>query len=406
MSVEAHLPYAALYYPYATFGNELWLKESLLTWDRVALIRPAGAEADLSVIGPVEQAIIREEPNFIDLLTPDDYVLSTLRDVFESSPPESWQQLRQRYGPEQRAQLDRPARTTRQAAPANTDPRLIWIFADERHSKMSHLLRHRLQGEGLAETHRGGRGGVWLGLHPRFAAVYMTALAGQLARHSGLVAVTDDVGAHRVAGALDLAQLDAQLTGRPAQRPRAATVELAEVAYLHVALTASPHPVDLETVPVERLLEFRAEHKQELEQFRDHLTSLGPRLAGMGEITSERDLAESLHQLYRVKTQPAVDQLRESMSRSGLRTVLRALTLKFDVTGAALALPGMGAAAVATAAGAPPEAGLLPVAVALATVPVVGAHRQLRREARESPVAFLLAAERELSPHALLSQAV
>jgi hypothetical protein len=66
VSVEAHLPYAALYYPYATFGNERWLKESLLTWDRVALIRPVGAEADLSVIGPIEQAILRDEPNFID----------------------------------------------------------------------------------------------------------------------------------------------------------------------------------------------------------------------------------------------------------------------------------------------------------------------------------------------------
>lgn len=406
MTVEAHLPYAALYYPYATFGDERWLKESLLAWDRVALIRPAGAEADLSLIGPIERAILREEPGFIDPRTPDDHVLYTLHEVFESSPPSSWQQLRERYGPERRAGLSRPARTTRQAAPSNADPRLTWIFADERNGKMSHLLSYRLQEEGLAETYEGNMGGLWLGLHPRFAAIYMTALAGQLARHAGLVAVTDDAGTHRVAGALDLAQLDAQLIGRRGQRPPAATVEEAEVVYLNVALNASPHPVDLDTVPVEKLLEFRAGHMQELERFRDHLTSLGPRLAGMGSITSQRDLEEALLELYRAKTQPAVDQLRESMSRSGLTTVLRALTLKFDVTGAATALPGMAAGAIATAAGAPPEAGLLPVAVALAAVPLIGANRQLRREARESPVAFLLAAEREMSPQALLNQSI
>jgi hypothetical protein len=40
MVVEVRQPYTSLYYPYATFGDERWLKGALLSWDRVCLIRP------------------------------------------------------------------------------------------------------------------------------------------------------------------------------------------------------------------------------------------------------------------------------------------------------------------------------------------------------------------------------
>ena len=72
--------YAALYYPYATFGNEHWLRQALLFWDSVGLIRPAGAETELAERGPVEQAIAREEPEFLEPLTPRDDDLQPVSD--------------------------------------------------------------------------------------------------------------------------------------------------------------------------------------------------------------------------------------------------------------------------------------------------------------------------------------
>jgi hypothetical protein len=94
------------------------------------------------------------------------------------------------------------------------------------------------------------------------------------------------------------------------------------------------------------------------------------------------------------------------MNRSGIQTALRALTLKLDLAGAGATLPGFAAGAVATAIGAPVVAGLAPVAVALSAAPLITGYRQARREQRESPLAFLVVAERELGSDAALREAL
>jgi hypothetical protein len=409
MNGQARHPYAALYYPYATFGDERWLKESLLSWDRVALIRPTGVEASVAAAGPVERSILahqHQHKGFVDPVTPDEESLERVYDAFWNSDQESLDQLQRRYGPEARDRLAAPARPTRQAAPAVADPRLIWVYAAERDSKMNYSMAELLLRRGLAVETHDREHQMWLGMHPQLASVYLTALTGELARTRGYVACTDDIAAHRAAGALDLDQIDRALSGRKARPGIAPTVQHVEARYLHIALQAGLRPVNLEQVPVEKLLDFRQQHRSEILAFRDHLSSIERQLAGMTRIADEHELARHLQDVYEARTREHVDNLRTAMNRSGIQTALRALTLKLDLAGAGATLPGFAAGAVATAIGAPVVAGLAPVAVALSAAPLITGFRQARREQRESPLAFLVVAERELGSDAALREAL
>ena len=407
METWSRRPYAALYYPYATFGDERWLAVSLLSWDRVALIRPSGIEASVASAGPVERAIVAHgDGGFIDPITPDDESLERVYDAFSAADRESLDHLHERYGPDARVQLVEPARPTRQAAPATADPRLIWIYAADQSSKMNYGMAEMLLSRELAVESSDREHRRWLGMHPQLASVYMTALTGELARTRGYVACTDDLAAHRAAGALDLDQIDRTLYGLKPRLGIAPTVQQVEARYLHIALQAGLRPVNLEQVPVEKLLTFRDQNRQEIIAFRDHLASIERDLVAMTSIADVDELARALTDVYETRTRAQVDNLRKAMNRSGIQTAVRALTLKLDLGGAGLTLPGLAAGAVATAIGAPVVAGLAPVAVAMTAAPLITGHRRARREQRESPFAFLIAAERELGADETLRAAL
>lgn len=188
-----------------------------MSWDRVALIRPTGVEASVAAAGPVERSILAYEINdFVDPVIPDGESLERIYDAFSDADRESLDRLQHRYGPEALDRLVAPARSTRQAAPAVADPRLIWVYAAEHDSKMNYMMAELLLRRGLAVESRDREHQRWLGMHPRLASVYMTALTGELARTRGYVACTDDIAAHRAAGALGLDQIDQTLTGRRA----------------------------------------------------------------------------------------------------------------------------------------------------------------------------------------------
>lgn len=403
MAVGTWASYAALYYPYATFGDEHWLRRALLFWDSVSLIRPTGTETALAARGPVEQAVAREEPDFLDPLTPDDDELYPVSEGIREAKTASFDALRQRYGPAARAALTAAARPTRQAAPADADPRLIWVYTADRDSKMGWVLADQLLRHKLAEECRDDRGGRWLGMHPRFAAVYLTALAGQMARRRALVAVTDDVAVHRAAGPAVLDTIDQALAGR---RPTG-TGSLREVQaqYLHVALTALPEVVDVDQVPAEKLLAFRHAHFEQITAFRTYLSGLEDRLLALATVDDTEALETRLRELYRQETEPLLNDLRGSMRRFGFRTALGTLGLKIDVQATGATLAALGATTAATAAiGIPAVAITAPFGIAMAVVPYIVQRRAARRRLDTAPVSFLLAAERELSAEQVMRE--
>lgn len=402
MAVSTWTSYAALYYPYATFGHEQWLRRALLFWDSVSLIRPAGTETAHAERGPVEQAIAREEPDFLDPLTPDDGELYPLTEGILEAETTSFDVLRQRYGPAARAALTAAVRPTRQAAPADVDPRLVWVYTADRDSKMGWVLADQLLRHELAEEGRDDRGARWLGLHPRFAAVYLTALAGQMARRRALVAVTDDVAVHRAAGPAVLDTIDQALTGR---RPTGmGGVRDVQAQYLHVALTALPEVVDIDEVPAEKLLAFRHAQFQQITAFRTYLSGLDDRLVALATVDDPEALRRRLRELYRQETEPLLNDLRRSMHRFGFRTALGTLALKIDAEAAGATLAVLGATAATATIGIPAAAITVPVGIAMAVVPYIVQRRAARRKLDTSPVSFLLAAERELSAEQIMRE--
>jgi hypothetical protein len=397
---EISQPYTALYYPYATFGDERWLKGSLLSWDRVSLIRPEGVEPLVSQAGPVERTVKRMLPEFIAALTPSRYDLEPVSSAIEG---DGLQRLQERFGREAREALTWPVGVTRQASPAAVDPRLFWIFASERNPKMNGMLADQLLSLDLAQEAQDTQHQLWLGLHPTFGRVYLTALTGVMARSHGYVAVTDDSEVHRAAGALSLDRIDRQLMGRDEPVGVASTPRVAEEMYLHVALAASPQPLDIEKVPTESLVEFHESHEKEIRAFRHHLDGLAPRLLGLADVTDLRSLDWHLKMIYEDETRDLVDALRTALNRSRIATVLRTLTVKFDLSSAMLTAPGLAAVGVGGQLGVSAAVATAPVAVALSAIPMIQNYRRERAERANSPVAFLLAAQRELGPKQMLS---
>jgi hypothetical protein len=399
--MEIRQPYTSLYYPYATFGDERWLRGSLLSWDRISLIRPAAVEASVGEAGPAERIIKRMLPDFIAALSPSDDDLLLVSNAIEG---DGLQRLYGRFGPEARQALASPVTATRQIGPVDADPRLLWIFAGDLESKMTYHLADQLTSRYLAQSAEDTQHQLWLGLHPTFGRVYLTALSGVLARNHGFVAVTDDSDVHRAAGALSLDQIDRQLIGRIdrvggiASTPRAA-----EEIYLHVALAASPQPVDLGKVPIENLIDFHGNHEEEIRAFRRHLDELAPRLLGLADVTDPQSLDWHLRRIYDDETRDLVDALHRALNRSRIATVLRTLTVKFDLSGAMLTAPGLAAVGIGGLFGVSAAVASAPVAVALSAIPIVHDYRRERAEQTKSPVAFLLAAERELGPKQMLS---
>jgi hypothetical protein len=166
---------------------------------------------------------------------------------------------------------------------------------------------------------------------------------------------------------------------------------------MHVALTALPDVVDLDQVPVEKLLAFRHDHLDKIIAFRTHLSGLEDKLLALAAVDDPEALRKRLRELYRQETEPLLNDLRNSMHRFSFRTVLGTLALKVDTETAGAALGVLAAAPIVTAFGAPAAAVALPAAIAMAVVPYLAQRRAVRRRVAGSPVSFLLTAGRDLS---------
>jgi len=388
--------YAALYYPYASFGDERWLRRAVLFWDSVGIIRPPGVQSLLASVGPLEQLMAREEPAFLNLMTPRDEELEPLNtSLIEAHGEEHpWDSLRAEYGPEARATLPASAERPEPAAPVNGDPRLVWIFAAYENSKISYVLADELLQNGLAEESLDANDERWLGLHPRFADIYLTSVAGQMAGNRGLIALTDDADVHRAAGPVELTSIDQALTDtKPGGHGRIRDVE---AQYLHIALSEMPKVLDIDEVPAGKLLDFRQEHLPQMRAFRAHLGTLEEELTSLAAVNDPEARQDRLRELYRSETQPQLDELRRSLTRFGFRTAMGTLQLKVDVSASTVA--GMAVTTATSAMAGAPAALTGALGLAMAIVPyAVDRHRTRRHHMATSPVSFLLAAERELS---------
>lgn len=383
------MPSFALYYPWMRFGDDNWLKLALLTWDNIARIRPREAKAGESDL--VRQ--LRAEADLIVDITPT----VTDRDAVASAFHDHDVHLGRLVDPADLRWADLVVR------PPETDvrpgePELVWIYGGTSRDmggagagKVAYFFREELVELGLAINDRDGRDSPWLGMRPKMASIYLAVLADTVARHNQLVPVTDDLRAHTAAGATDNL---AEMLGGELGPGR--TIDSGEHAYLHLAVSAVIQPDQLDSLPAAKLVAFRQRYAAELSAFRQHVSGLGPELKKVAEVENLTVAQAHLKSLYDTKTRPQLDELHKALRGMGIESSAGVLGVKVDLGAAAGTVLG----SVVAASGQPAVGG---AAIAVTVLPYL-ASRYAAAHAleRQSPVAYLLAVDRQLGGPALL----
>src|SRR5258708_2406011 len=105
----------------------------------------------------------------------------------------------------------------------------------------------------------------WLGVHPRWAWIYMCVLAEQLAKRNNLLLVTDQILAHAKTNGWTPERIVGALQGKP---PRYEVGQEPETAIGMLAINLVV-PSGLQDTPVEKIIRLRSRHGADFDAFYD-----------------------------------------------------------------------------------------------------------------------------------------
>lgn len=387
------MPEIALYYPWMHFRDENWLKLALLTWDNIVRIRPKDApdrDGDM-----VRQ--LRTESDLLTEIIPSPTDLQVVTEAFIEVVTTFREQLVEQYGMTadggwrhrpggSRAWGGSNAGDGGSAGPG-FDQRSTWLYDGPGGPKMARKLRDMLLAADLAIADTAGR--TWVGMSPELGSIYSATLADAVARHNQLSPVTDNPSIHHAVGALD------QLTDLLFVDPRQPALQHADSAYMHIAIRAVIEPERLADVPIAKLIKFRQRYSAELTAFHEHVRGLAPEIERIAAVENIDVAYAHLKSLYQKVTEPQLDELRRGLLGLGVESGVGALGMRLDLNAAAGTVIGS-----AVSSGGP-----LVVAGTAAAVTFVpyfaGRIKAARQRTKDSPVAYLLAVDRKLSPGAL-----
>jgi hypothetical protein len=360
----------ALYYPRIQVPNEGWLKTAMLYWDGVQTIVPASisepyqgtsrALFDAGVLSPLH---VHPQMESVERLAGKvlDYFGSTEANgvLIEGG-------LRQSdlLHPEKLPELRE----------------LVEIHPE----KFPYELQHQI------ERLFHGREGNWVRVDRPFARFYMTMLATQLAEDHGIALLTDLPASDRLAVNV---RLDGNLGiphvryGDPHWRRYGRhwfdehRVPGTLAPALLADLTLQKIAISPET-PVDNLLRFREDHKDQLGRFRTKMADLTKSVEG--ELTIEA-IQQRVADIYANEVKPTINEMKDCLSASrvkwGLESFLKTSMLSVPATGTLAAL-GLSV----------PLALLAGAGISL-TVSSVLYNLQKREDMRKNPYSYLLAAE-------------
>ncbi|MFD8079079.1 DUF6236 family protein [Streptomyces sp. NPDC059718] len=390
----------ALYYPHIHVRDDNWLKYAALYWPKMARIRPPGyplqdspaaqelhaARWLLDFEPPAWAAAEVAEP-FLELLHEHS---ADLRDRFGLNRIETWGLPVADAGFGNAGGFSAGREEPAEDEPTWLNPRFGYVHT----SRISEHLLDSAVDQGLAVV-RPGRGGIWVAMHPQLATVYVLALAEQIAAENCLHPITDQTLPHTAMSGWTLERLTAALLdGLPAED--AAAPPAPEEAFAFLAF-ATVIPADLRNIPIEKILEIRAEFGAELDAFREFTADQVQQLGAIEDVRDAGLYQEYLHTEVDRAVRTRLDDLDERMRGAGLETA-RALANVRSV-----ALPPL-AAVAANAVGVTPAL-TVPAVVAGC---VVGAPLQWRRRrrkiAQESPVGYLFQLKRAIGPDTLIDK--
>jgi uncharacterized protein DUF6236 len=429
---QPELPRLGLYYPFIQFRNDSWLKLAALYWDRIGRIVPPGYELQDS------DTVLRlqDELGFVTDLAPSDEALEGVSREFLELLADRGPELTDLYGIRDRADIDPEPPGRRYPAPwsnsgwsysgptlraprgpqlysgptrralsgpqwqvpvdpslvPGTSPRLAYIYAS---GKMTPQLESALVDEGLGVPVRAH--GL-IGMHPQLAFVYMHALASKVAA-SVMYPLTDNDFDHAAAGCAAGRIAGALLDSPAGKPPRAGGGEDLALEFALLALQ-SVIPKNISALPVQKIIEIRRRHADELAAFQQATQAIVGSLPEAVASASPDVAAMYLQSVYQKTLEPELRRLKSGLDRSGIDSVFGSMSVKVaapELVTSGAAVLGIGALhlnPVMMGAG----------AIVLCLVPRIRRQRaeagQLRANSR---AAYLLRLEEELKPTSLAS---
>lgn len=369
----------ALYYPWIDVRDEAWLKTALLYWDSVRTIVPESIDVPYST----DTGRALQDAEFLVPLR-----VHSGMDEIEELAGDVLTYLGTGEGAEL---LIATPGGRRRDIHVEKLPHELGRLADIHPEKLPHEIRHLLHDFAAPS----GRGGDWLRVDEKFANFYMTLLASRLAERVGARLLTSLAAADRLAVT---ARFDAQLNGLipwgmhprwrhwreyeafgPRHRmPRhLAPGMLANLAIERIGIAPD--------TPIDRLIEFREKHRDELAQFRTKVEQLASSVEA--DLTAEA-LRQRVSELYTDEVVPAITNLKAALNGRRIKSLGDGL-LKVGFLSA-------GSSTMLVVAGlAVPTALLAGAGISLiATGAMYNVDK--RESLRANPFAYLLSVEREL----------
>jgi len=363
-----------LYYPWIHFRDEQWVKLSMLYWKQLRRIVPsyyATHDSDLvrelaghgliQNVKPEEKRIARTFLRFVDSHADD---------------------LRERYGVQ-----NLPADLAAGAALRVDEDRLAYIHV----TKMTKELRGALVQLGLGLSSRGPERD-WVGVHPKLANVYMTALAEDTALRLGLNPVTEDEFSLVAVGGWSFRRLAAVLLETPLHSEEAGSpaAESEPAAALAFSAIRTVVPADLNSLSGSKILEIREKYGAELIRFQDAIR-VAVEGAGLTSIRDPDEYQRRLRETYREYVDPQVQQLERDLKLFKVDTAYAYLNVKTTLP------PIIGGLAVDLKIDDPLATGATAVLLGLATASKNLLGRR-RAALASNPMAYMFHLNRSLQP--------
>jgi hypothetical protein len=281
------------------------------------------------------------------------------------------------------------------------DPELRWIYAEKIPPKFwQGLVDERLAMVGSNTEAEG----ALVGMHPKLAAVYMTALAEHLAGTS-MQPITDETQDYVAVSGWTLERLTQALPGDVVLAPQQPSHDETVAELATIALRAVM-PRDIGRVPVDIILKLRERNRKGMSRFQQHIHDLVDEMPQkIQDMHCPEVVSEYLAVKYETQVKPEMQELEENLKSLEIDTVWSALGVKVMLPPAAESLAHVLHIPPADPIVHPVLAGVVAAgALAYSIVPAIRSKRaEARREEAGSPVGYLLRVEEELQPKALTS---
>lgn len=369
----------ALYYPWIDVRDEAWLKTALLYWDSVRTIVPESIDAPYST----DTGRALQDAEFLVPLR-----VHSGMDEIEELAGDVLTFLESAEGAEL---LVAGHGSRRREIHVEKLPYELGRLADLHPEKLPYALRHLL--DDLAAN--SDQGGDRFRVDEKFANFYMTLLASRLADRVGARLLTSLAEADRLAVS---ARLDAQLNGvipwgthprwrhwreyeafGPRHRiPRhLAPGMLSNLAIERIAVAPD--------TPIDRLIDFREKHRDELAQFRTKVEALA---SSIETDLSAEALRQRVSEIYADEVAPAIAGLKAALNGRRIKWLGNGL-LKIGFLSAASTTLVVAGLTVPTA---------LLAGAGISLIATGAMYNVDKRDSiRSNPFAYLLSVERELA---------